>query len=183
MLCARCAADTENPILAARACAVYGAPMREAIHALKYEGRRELAPLLARYLRAGFVASLPETVRQSVTVVAPVPLHINRLAQRGYNQSALLAQEFCSAMGLHCEVALIERIRDTPPQVGKNATERQSNVADSFRAAYATQGKTVLLIDDVYTTGATLRACAQAARDAGACAVYALTLARPLLPE
>lgn len=182
-LCARCASDPANPIAAARACAIYSAPMREAIHALKYESRRELAPLLARYLSAAWATAMPEEARETVTVVAPVPLHQNRLAQRGYNQSALLAQHFCAANTLPLDLKLIERVRDTPPQVGKNAAERQVNVADSFRAAPSIAGQSLLLIDDVYTTGATLRACAQAARDGGALGVYALTLARPLLAE
>lgn len=182
-LCPRCASDSENPIAAARACAIYGSPMREAIHALKYEGRRELAPLLARYLCAGFTTSMPVAGREVITVVAPVPLHPNRVAQRGYNQSALLAENFCASVSLPLNLTLIERVRDTPPQVGKNAAERQVNVANSFRASPTLSGQTLLLIDDVYTTGATLRACAQAARDAGAVAVYALTLARPLLAE
>lgn len=182
-LCGRCLRDTANPITAARACAVYTSPIREAIHALKYESRRELAPLLARYLVAGFMDSMPESARAEFTVVAPVPLHANRVAQRGYNQSALLAEHFCAARALPLDLALLQRIRDTPPQVGKNAAERQRNVADSFRASPAVAGQTILLIDDVYTTGATLRAVAQAARNGGAIAVYALTLARPPLEE
>lgn len=182
-LCARCAADPANPIIAARACAVFDTPMREAIHALKYEGRSELAPLLARYLSAGYATAMPASARRAIGVVAPVPLHANRIAQRGYNQSALLAEHFCAANALNLDMTLLERIRDTPPQVGKNAAERQTNVADSFRATPGVAGQTILLVDDVYTTGATLRACAQAARDAGALGVYALTLARPLLQE
>ena len=179
-LCAPCRALADDPVARARAAAIYAPPLRAAIHALKYENQRQLAASLGRYL----VAALGDAVWQPLTLdaVVPVPLHAERLATRGYNQSELLAAHLCHATGLPLESGWLERHRDTRPQVGLTRAERQVNVHDSFAAHAAVAGKRLLLIDDVYTTGATLRACAQAARVAGATTVYALTLARPLLP-
>ncbi len=178
--CAPCRALVDDPVVWARAAAIYAPPLRAAIHALKYESQPQLAPSLGRYL----VAALGDPVWQPLALdaVVPVPLHAERLAMRGYNQSELLAAHLCHATGLTLESGWLERRRDTRPQVGLTRAERQVNVHDSFAAHPAVAGKRLLLIDDVYTTGATLRACAQAARVAGATAVYALTLARPLLP-
>lgn len=179
-LCYTCANLTNDPVAMARAAAIYAPPLRPAIHALKYEQQPALAPLLGRYLVAAFARSEWQAVR--IDAVVPVPLHAQRLAARGYNQSELLAAHFCEAAGLPLETAWLERQRDTRPQVGLNMQQRRQNVVDSFLAHPAVGGKRLLLIDDVYTTGATLRACATAARAGGAIALYALTVARPLLP-
>lgn len=155
--------------------------MRTAIHALKYGNQPDLAPLLARYLVAAL--DLPEWQPwlPRVTAVCPVPLHPVRLARRGYNQSALLAEHLCHVLGLPMHDDWIMRHRDTPPQVGLTARERAVNVAASFAASACVAGATILLVDDVHTTGATLRECALAARGAGAVDICALTLVRPLL--
>jgi len=182
-LCPSCLALPEDARLIARACAIHASPLREAIHAFKYEKQPQLAPLLARYLHAGYTNALMSSIQGGVSAIAPVPLHPNRERSRGYNQSALLARAFAQRTGLPLNETLLQRVRDTQPQVGKNYSERQENVADSFTADPAVAGMTLLLIDDVYTTGATLRACAAAARRSGARAVHALALARPLLPE
>jgi ComF family protein len=155
-------------------------PLRQAIHAFKYEGQPELAPLLARYLVAVYSEPPWSTLPQPITAVVPVPLHEQRLAQRGYNQAELLAMNFSSAVGLSLQPAWLARIRDTCHQVGLGPGERHANVQDAFRATDAVAGHCLLLVDDVYTTGSTLRACATAALDAGARAVYALTLAQPV---
>ncbi len=179
LLCAPCRALANDPITMARAAAAYSSPLRPAIHALKYENQPRIAPLLARYLVAAFAHAEWQGV--AIDAVAPVPLHAERLAARGFNQSELLAAEFCRRTGLPLATLWLQRHRDTRPQVGLNRHERSHNVHDSFVASAAVAHKRLLLIDDVYTTGATLRACAAAARAAGARDVYALTLARPLL--
>lgn len=177
-LCHSCATLDENPVTLARAVAVHATPLRETIHAFKYRKQPQLSPLLARYLCAGYTQLFVSSIRARLSAIHAIPLHPNREHTRGYNQSLLLARDLCRQMRLPlCEDALV-RIRDTEPQVGKNHAERQRNVADSFRATRDLTGSTLLLIDDLYTTGATLRACAHAARDAGAVEVYALTLAR-----
>lgn len=184
-VCTDCARLTQDPLTLARAATLHTSPMREAIHALKYENRPELGPYLARYLIAVFAAPpwtphAGEVNMGKIDAVVPVPLHAERLAERGYNQSELLAASFCAATGLHCAPAWLARIRATRQQVGLGPEERHANVADAFDADPAVAGQTLLLIDDVRTTGATLRACATAALAAQATAVYALTLAIPL---
>lgn len=160
-----------------RAAALHTAPLREAIHAFKYEGRPELGPLLARYLIAVFRQEpWPNLV---IDAVVPIPLHAERHAERGYNQAERLAAPFCAATGLRLAPEWLTRTRLTRQQVGLGPAERHANVDGAFVAANAVHGKSLLLIDDVCTTGATLRACAQAALDAGAARVYGLTLALP----
>jgi ComF family protein len=167
----------------ARAAALHEEPLRSAIHALKYEGVTELAPSLARYLVATLQSVEWAPIVAAVDTVIAVPLHMARRNQRGYNQSELLAEQLCNACGLPLETDWIERHRDTRPQVGLSASERRSNVADSFTGSPALAGKCILLVDDVYTTGATLWSCADAAKQAGAHTVYALTVARPRLSD
>ena len=200
LFCAHCAqAVEESPArqftrhnhpatLYTYAAALHTSPLREAIHAFKYENQPELAPLLARYLVATFARPPWSNLGSNrgpgfaapITAVAPVPLHAQRLAARGYNQAELLAQHFCRAVGLPLQPEWLTRIRETRQQVGLGPRERQNNVDQAFVASPDVAGSCLLLIDDVYTTGATLRACAVAARAAGACAVYGLTLAQPV---
>lgn len=149
------------------------------IHAFKYEQQPELAEPLAHYLVA-LVQTLPWSGGfPSVDGVVPVPLYSARYQERGYNQAELLAGAFCHSVQLPLCSAWLVRRRSTHSQVGLTAIERRHNVEDAFVATNAVFGKHLLLIDDVYTTGATMRACAQAALDAGAGAVYGLALACP----
>ena len=109
-------------------------------------------------------------------MIVPVPLHINRLRERGYNQARLIAGHVAQMRGLPLVPQAIYRQVETHSQVGLNAEEREANMQGAFGADPQTvSAQTILLIDDVYTTGATLAACAQAAREAGAAAVYGLT--------
>jgi ComF family protein len=113
-------------------------------------------------------------------VVMAVPLYGRRQRLRGYNQSALLARELSRLCGLPLAERGLARRRNTPPQVrSAEAEERRRNVADAFVADRRwVEGRRILLIDDVMTTGATLDACARALRQAGAASVWALTFAR-----
>ncbi|MCZ7544770.1 MAG: phosphoribosyltransferase family protein [Anaerolineae bacterium] len=112
-------------------------------------------------------------------LILPVPLHANRQRWRGYNQSTLLAE----ALGVRLEVPVaadaLARVRDTRAQVGLSARARRQNVSGAFvvRAPHRVSGRTILLVDDVVTTGATLAACAEALYQADAEAVWAVTLA------
>jgi ComF family protein len=179
MRCADCARHPQDPLTLTRAAALHLHPLRQAIHELKYQARPELAPLLARYLSAVYAlepwCSLPEPI----TAVVPIPLHSQRKEERGYNQAELLAENFSNFQHLPMQPTWIERRRETRQQVGLASSERQSNVEGAFYATPAVANQRLLLIDDVYTTGATLRACAAAALAAGAQAVYGLTLAQP----
>ncbi|MCU0498118.1 MAG: ComF family protein [Anaerolineae bacterium] len=146
--------------------------LQTAIHALKFENVPTIAdPLGARLADAILALAWP------IEMVIPVPLHPKRLAQRGYNQSELLAQALIKRCRFDYEPEGLIRWRDTPHQVGLNARDRQVNVADAFKAHEGRiGGKIVLIIDDVLTTGATLSACATAVIEAGARAVYGVTV-------
>ncbi len=177
--CPLCASEDEPPLDLVRAATLHRWPLREAIHALKYEGRTELAQPLARYLLATLAIPPWPAILPRIDAVIPAPLHARRRAERGYNQATLLARPLCRWMGLPLHTDWLQRTQMTRPQVGLNAHERRANVADAFRASPAVCGKTLLLIDDVYTTGATMTACAAAAKAAGARLVYGLALAQP----
>jgi ComF family protein len=179
-LCIVCQ-ERERPLSLVRAAALHRGPIRNGIHQLKYGGAADLAPLLARYLVAAFLLDPWPLFYWQIDGVVPVPLHQERRRERGYNQAELLAQAFCQRVNLPLQSAWLARQRFTHSQVGLHARQRQANVENAFVAAPAVRGKRILLIDDVYTTGATLNACATAALAVGASVVYGLTLALPAL--
>lgn len=162
-----------------RSATFFTSPIREAVHGLKYESRIDLAAPMARYLFAAFRGYPWTDVYALIDVVVPVPLHPQRLAKRGYNQAELLAEQFCRYVDIPCSPMLLQRHHNTDTQVGKNIAQRQQNVGEAFRAPTRLPGLVILLIDDVYTTGATLHACAAALKRAGAAQVYGLALATP----
>lgn len=175
-LCSSCR-QHRPPFQALRSWAAFAGPLRTALHHLKYRNHVALSESLGEPL-----ANFAQRWDWPVDVVIPVPLGSKRLAQRGYNQAALLALFVAAKNGWdYCPQALLRR-RETRSQVGLSLEERRTNVQDAFIAdERRVRGCTILLVDDVATTGATLGACAQALRDAGAQAVYALTLARAML--
>lgn len=178
--CPECAAQADRALARVQAATLHTSPIREFIHLLKYEQRPDLGPALGRYLVAALQRPAWDGLREAFDVVAPVPLHADRLRERGYNQAELLARAVSRGAGIPLRPDLIRRARHTRSQVGLNAFERADNVQDAFAADAACAGKAILLIDDVYTTGATLTACATAARAAGAHLVCGLTLAMPV---
>lgn len=112
-------------------------------------------------------------------VIIPVPLHRDRHRKRGFNQAALLAKELSRQVNIPMDEAMLTRHRPTASQIGLDFDERRRNVRHAFRsAADGLAGRRVLLVDDVYTSGSTLGACAVALREGGASSVQALTLAR-----
>jgi ComF family protein len=166
--------DDIHPLQDVRAAAHLSGPLRKAIHRFKYGGLRALSPVLGEMLYDCWDAD-----PWPVEAIVPVPLHPQRQRERGYNQSALLARELARHTGLPVAEGTLLRVTPTPPQVGLQAIERAENVRDAFRCRNdALSGKRVLLVDDVLTTGATLRACAQALLQGEARAVWGLTLAR-----
>jgi ComF family protein len=172
-MCARCRSSPLR-IDGIRSVYCFDGAAREAIHRLKYDGLAALAIPLG--------AALADAWREqpcAADVVVPVPLHRRRQAERGFNQSALLAREFARRLALPLDETALSRQRATRPQVDLGAEERKENVRGAFVATgRALSGKSVLLIDDVCTTGATLEACAVAMYAGGARRVCALTLAR-----
>jgi len=148
--------------------------IRQAIHQFKYNNLRYTAGTLAELLSSYLIAhSVPGEV------LIPVPLHSRRLRERGYNQSHLLAKELGKLVGLPVMNDCISRQRQTAPQArATSASQRRSNVANAFTCRAAMRDKKVILIDDVATSGATLDACADALKSAGAGSVWGLTIAR-----
>ncbi len=153
----------------------FEAVIRSAVHELKYHNLRALATPLARIMADYLIANpLP------CDIIIPVPLHHKRLRERGYNQSGLLAKELGSLTGFPIETNCLIRHRHTPPQaMTTSLTERHNNLVNAFTCKNnSAEGKKVLLIDDVATSGATMDACASALKAAGAISVWGLTLAR-----
>jgi ComF family protein len=168
-----CASCASTLVRASRSDAAfeYGGAMSRAIHRFKYEDRPDLArPLSAALARLAFPA---------IDGIVPVPLHPRRLAERGYNQSTLLAHPIARMRSIPMSTDVLERQRDTPRQAELDRGARQRNVIDAFRCRFPhrVRGKRWLLVDDVRTTGATLGACKQALFAAGAAEVHAIVLA------
>ena len=150
---------------------------RSAIHQLKYRGARTRAPLLADLL-----ARPLEDRPLHLDLLVPVPLSARRLRERGFNQAEQIATALASRIGVPVEQTVLQRTRHTRPQVGQTSDQRQTNVAGAFTCLSPERvtGRRVGLVDDVMTTGATLRACADELRAAGASRVYGLVIAREI---
>ena len=146
--------------------------IREAVQGLKYENARPVAIPLGQRLSRQLQAQ-----HWMIDMIAPVPLHTSRLAERGYNQAQLLAEQVAHHMNIPCVPHALTRERNTQSQVTMSAQERLTNVAKAFSAnPEIVANQRVLIIDDVYTTGATLNACGEALLEANAKAVYGLTV-------
>jgi len=154
--------------------AVYRFPLDRALTHLKYRPDARLA----RILGDGLLAALRRHPVEATHVV-PVPLGARRLRQRGYNQAELLGRALAESLALPLIPLAVARIRETESQVGLDPAARWANVAGAFRADSAfVGGRSILLVDDVHTTGATLAACAEAMLAAGAERVVGLTVGR-----
>jgi ComF family protein len=157
--------------------AFHSEPLRTAIHQFKYEDLRCLAGLLGGLMAEGW-SNLAAGDRVPDFIV-PIPLHPKRHQQRGYNQATLLARELGFRLGRPIDTDTLIRTKATAPQVDLNVEERQDNVRDAFACRNDDLGgKQVMLVDDVCTTGATLKSAAAALQKAGAKTVWAYTLAR-----
>ena len=161
-----------EPFEGIAATGVHEGMIREAVQGLKYGNARILAEALGERL-----VKQVRSLNWTIDIIVPVPLHTSRLAERGYNQAQLLAEHVAQELTLPCLPAAVTRQRNTHSQVTLSAVERQTNVKDAFNAdPEQLENLRVLLIDDVYTTGATLSACAKAVLSAGAQTVYGLTV-------
>jgi ComF family protein len=152
----------------------FDGPVRDAVHGLKYDDLRALGPLMGRLM-----ASEPKVAALNFDTVVPVPLHPRRLRQRGYNQAHLLAREIMRSLEVPLEPECLQRVVDTAPLARTTSrADREAGVKDAFRASPEASGRHMLLVDDVTTTGSTLRECASALLAAGAAEVNAVVFAR-----
>ncbi len=163
------------PLEALGAVGRYEGLLQRAVQALKYEGATALATPLGQQMARRIADAAWEP-----GVFVPVPLHQHRLATRGYNQAALLARAAASALGWPYRDDLLSRVRATHSQVGLDHQARQENVRDAFALASpeSLQDRSIILVDDVYTTGATIRECASVLAAAGAGAVRAFVVGK-----
>ncbi len=146
----------------------YGGGIKRAIAALKYEHLPQLAKPLGYWLGEAWLKS-PISQTTKKLIVVPIPLHPSKLKQRGYNQAELLAQSFCQFTGLPSQNGL-ERVRATEAQFGLSKSQRQQNLTNAFRVSKKLKVKSnnaVLLIDDIYTTGATVKSAAKTLQQQG----------------
>ena len=175
----------EPPFARAAAYGSYESGLRELIHLLKYGGVRPAANVLGRMLADAIATLDPELPADSMTVV-PVPLHRTKFRQRGFNQAELIARASMkiSPRGnrLRLCAGVLERKRDTASQIGLTSHQRRENLRGAFAVAQPefVKGREVLVVDDVYTTGATVSECARVLRRTGATKVWVATVARTL---
>lgn len=149
---------------------------RKAVHGLKYQNLRSVAPLMG-----GLLTECLRAQGVSGDILVPVPLHPRRLRQRGYNQAELLAREVGRRLGVPVDRGVLKRVRHSPPQArAASREERHANVAGAFQARRELRGLRVLVLDDVTTTGATLAACAAVLQAAGAESVWGVAFAKEL---
>jgi ComF family protein len=164
--------EPKHPLQGVAATAWHEGKLREAVQALKYENTPTMAKPLGEKL-----ATCLKQQDWIYDIIVPVPLHTKRLMERGYNQAQLLAEQAASNMGIGCEVNGLQRIRETKSQVTISGTERLQNIKDAFVAnSQFVNGRSIVIIDDVYTTGSTMSACGEALLSAGATVVYGLTV-------
>lgn len=172
-LCKDCAAI--RPFFnSARSWSFFDGPVRNILHSLKYKQNIGLGYVLAFHLAETKIPFLKE-----FDIIIPVPLSRERFAERGYNQAAMLAFPLSLILQKKYQPGGLKKVLETKTQVGLNIQERQVNIKNAFHSnPKIVKGKSILLIDDVMTTGATLNECGRALLSSGAIEVNALTLAR-----
>jgi ComF family protein len=179
-LCGRCLADPP-PYDRLRAAVAYGEIARAVVLKLKYSGRPGLAETLARLMQR-HMPDLARGAGEGEPLLIPVPLHRWRIWKRGYNQAALIASALSRRSGIAVAPDILRRKRATPPLKGLGRRERALAVRGAFEVTEAGKaalaGRAVILVDDVFTSGATASACARVLHRAGAASVAILCWAR-----
>jgi ComF family protein len=176
MVCIRC---IEKPpeYTKLRSIYEYREELRNTLHHLKYDSDLGVGEILA-----GKCAKQLKKLNWNIDMIIPVPLGKNRRKERGYNQAAMIAYPMALMLGIHYGNKKLIRVKETVSQVDFNAEQRRMNVHDAFRAPGPDlQGKSILVIDDVITTGSTMSECAHALKKAGAINVYGLSVVRTMI--
>ena len=145
--------------------------LRSAVRSFKYDGARELAAPLA-----GRLVQVLRRANWAIDAIVPTPLFAAREAERGYNQAALLSQQVALALDAPIRGDFLWRTRETSQQAGLSAEAREQNVKDCFAASHDVSGLAILLVDDVVTTGSTLRECAVALKAERASKIYGIAV-------
>lgn len=174
--CRDCFGGSKRNFLHSRSAAVYDGTVREIIHQFKYRGQRHMGELLADVMLLTYIRHYELL---AIDLLVPVPLHSERLAERGFNQSLYLCRSIAEKKRIPIADILV-RTHATHKQSKKAKWERTHSLVGAFQCMQEERahGKRILLIDDIYTTGATVDACADVLYSAGATAVYVLTVAR-----
>lgn len=170
-LCQTCLVDPP-PFTRALSYGIYEGVLKEAIHLLKFNKHRRLAKPLAELLAALNLAGADALI--------PVPVHLNQLRQREFNQTALIAKHLGKLIRIPLMIDGLKKMKDTAAQIDVDRKERLRNLRKAFAASDAVRGKRIILVDDVITTGATVRECAQTLTKAGAAEVIVVALARSM---
>ncbi len=172
-LCGQCL-QRPPPFSCVHATGRYLGGIAEAIHRLKYRNQLPLAkPLSGRLTRM-----LSDVPGNRPELIVPVPLHPRRLRQRGYNQALELSRPLASTLGIPIDAQVLQRTRHTPSQQGLSAAERRGNLRNAFQLSCPVENRNILLIDDVMTTGETVRECARVLLAGGAAEVRVAVIAR-----
>lgn len=178
----------EPPYIKATAYGSYDSGLRELIHLLKYNGVRPAANVLGRMLVEA-IEDLQPLFGEAEVLVVPVPLHSKKLRQRGFNQSELITRAALklkpAIARLQLNAALLARRRETKSQIGLSRHQRRENIRGAFVVTKPDEmnGREILIVDDVFTTGTTVSECARILRRAGAAKIYVATVARTLKTE
>lgn len=151
----------------ARSGILYAGPVQGGMYRFKYHGARYLVKFFVQFME------VPDDWR--IDAIVPVPLYAEKERVRGYNQCMLLAKALSIKYHIPVRPDLLIRVRDTEPQFGLSPRERAQNVKGAFRAHESSKGLSLLIVDDIYTTGSTLGECAKVLKDCGAHKTYALT--------
>lgn len=176
-LCGDCLGQAP-PFTRHRSCAKYEGVVKEVILLFKYRGNE----ILGKYLADLVFRSLggEDDLWDGVEAIVPVPLHPKKLKKRGYNQAAVLARRLAGLKGIDLVENRLLKVRNNPAQTSLDAAEREDNVRGAYRVkkADSLKGRVVLLVDDVFTTGATIGECSRALKRAGVREVRAVTVAQ-----